>query len=898
MITVKRLYDVGGGGIVDYLLDSVADGPGTVHAQFEGTAYYTQAGTPAGRWLGAGLAGLGDGAGLQVGAIVSADQLRALIEAGQDPVSGQPLGRRFPAHVSAADRVRALVSALPSSLSPEERAARVAQIEREVARTTRSRAVHGFDFTFAPPKSVSVVWALGDAGVREQVEAAHHEAITHVVRLMEAHTVRTRQGSGGVVQTETRGIVAAAFDHWDSRAGDPHLHTHLVVANRVQAADGQWRTLDSHRALLPAQVAMSEAYDNHLMDGLAARLGVEWSVRSISRTGREHWEIDGVTDRLLETFSTRHADIEAAREQTDGAGHWDTDQRAWSATRPTKEHRSLADLTEQWRQRARVATGGRDPLRGVLGRPVPAPRTLSGARGTRTHPVRAADISSQDVEHLAATTLEALSTTRPSWTPWNVRAEAQRACRQLRFESPAQRDETTEAVTQAAIRASVRVDHAHHAHTPARYRRPDGSSRFVPENTEIYTTQALIDAEDDLVRLADDLTAPRLQSLSLPDEGPRLSPDQAAAIQSVATSGRRLDLIVGPAGAGKTTALRALVDQWKAQAGAVIALAPSSAAAEVLGESLGTGAENTAMWLTLRHADSERRARIDTLLDASRRLADGGRPRDVRTALQHADPDAFASLHPLVRRSTLRAAISARIDHLRSQPERAPLAAGDLVIVDEASMAATLPLHDIVTQAEAVGAKVLCVGDPDQLAAVEAGGGFGMLVDRRPDVPTLATIHRFTDAWQADASLGLRAGDRRAIAVYQGAGAIRSGERDDVLDQVHTAWRQETAAGRTSLMIASDNATAAELAARARADLVATGVVHGRQVRLADGNQAAAGDTGRHPQERTPPAIRQPLGAQRRHLDSTGRGHLRGHAGHPGQRPDQPRSPPSCGLRP
>lgn len=847
MITVKRLYDVGKGGIVDYLIDSVADGPRTgAHAHFEGTAYYTEAGTPPGRWVGSGLAGLGDGAGLEAGSLVSADQLRALIEAGEDPITGHALGRRFTLPVSTADRVRAMVRALPASLSQDERQARVSQIEREVARTARSRAVHAFDFTFSPAKSVSVVWALGDAGVREQVEAAHRDAIAHVIELMEAHTIRTRLGSGGVVQAETRGIVAACFDHWDSRAGDPHLHTHMVVANRVQGPDGGWRTLDSNGALLPAQVALSEAYDNHLMDGLAHRLGVAWSVRSISRTGREHWEIDGVPDSLLEAFSTRHADIEQARGQVDGPGHWDADDRAWASTRMAKEHRSLAELTQQWRQRAAQVTDSPDPLRGVLGRPLPAPGTLAGAKGTRAHPVRAADMAEQDLEHLANGVIEALTASRPSWTMWNVRAEAQRSCRSVRMESPAQRDQVTENVAKRVVSKSVRVDHATRAHTPARYRRPDGSSRFVPQNTEIYTVQALIDAEDDLVRISQDTTGPRLESLGrgqLSAGGRQLSPDQDQAVRSVATSGRYLDVMVGPAGAGKTTALRALVEAWQAQGAAVTALAPSAAAAQVLGDSLGAQAENTAMWLTLRRADAQRAEAIASLRAVDEQLANGGRLRAVRDQLAAADPTIASSLGPLTRRSTARAAIASRLESLQALKPRAPLGAGDLLIIDEASMAATLPLHDIVTQARNAGAKVLTVGDPDQLAAIEAGGAFGMLVDRRDDVATLRTIHRFTDAWQATASLALRAGDRRAIELYASQGAIRPGELDQVLEEVHSAWRTETSQGATSLMIAADNATAAELARRARADLIEDGIVHGREVALNDGNKASAGDT-------------------------------------------------------
>jgi conjugative relaxase-like TrwC/TraI family protein len=847
VITVKALYDTGreGTSIVDYLIESVADGPGQEHAHFDGTRYYTNAGTPPGRWLGGGLDGLGDDdRHLHAGRRVGADQLRALIQDGADPITHRPLGRAFPAHVSAADRVRALTDDLSAHLSADERAARIEQIERQVARTNKNRAVHGFDFTFAPPKSVSVVWALGDAGVREQVEAAHHDAINHVVDMMEADSIRTRQGAGGVVQTETRGVVAAAFDHWDSREGDPHLHTHLVVANRVQGLDGRWRTLDSRGALMPAQVALSEAYDNHLMDALSARLGVEWHVRSVSRTGREHWEIDGVDDRLLKVFSTRHAQIEAVREEAgaDGSGHWEADAKAWAGTRSDKKHHSLEELTRSWRERARQVAGDQ-PLRGVTGRPLPAPGTVPGQPGTRAHPVRAADITDDQVAQLAGGVLVALQSSRAHWSTWNIRAEAQRAARRIRFETPGQRDQFTGRLTEAVTARCVRVDYATTAHTPARYRRRDGSSRFVPENSEIFTTQVLLDAEDALVRWSRSTDAPRLANPgALASAGKRApSEDQLAAIEAVATSGRRLDLMVGPAGSGKTTALSALVEAWQAEhgAGSVTALAPSSAAAEVLGDSLGAPADNTAMWLTLRRAAAERDSHMDFLRQAGEWIDQGGRVADIRDSLAVVDP-ATAGLPD--RR--IRAAIDAALHRIENTPmQKARLEAGDLIIVDEASMAATIPLHEIVAQADAAGAKVLAVGDPDQLSAVEAGGAFGMLIDAQPEkVASLKTIHRFVDDWQGPASLALRAGDRRAVETYTTKGAVQAGTQEEVLDQVHAAWASETAQGRTSLMVAADNATAAELAARARADLKSAGKVHGREVTLADGNQASAGD--------------------------------------------------------
>lgn len=190
---------------------------------------------------------------------------------------------------------------------------------------------------------------------------------------------------------------------------------------------------------------------------------------------------------------------------------------------------------------------------------------------------------------------------------------------------------------------------------------------------------------------------PRLQTQTItskPDaEGRVLGQDQAAALASVAVSGRVVDVLVGPAGAGKTTAMNALRRAWEAShgAGSVVGLAPSAVAAQVLADDLGIAIENTAKWWTTH---------------------------------QHT---------------------SATFD------------AGLLVIIDEASLAGTLSRDRITQAAEEVGAKVLLVGDFAQLQSVDAGGGFSLLIHDRHDAPELVDVHRFTHAWVKTASLGAAA---------------------------------------------------------------------------------------------------------------------------------------------
>ena len=149
-------------------------------------------------------------------------------------------------------------------------------------------ATAGFDFTFSVPKSVSVLWGVADAGIQALIVDAHHAAVAEVLATSRA---RGRRHPGGMPTHETApsptydvaGVAATAYDHWDSRAGDPQLHTHVVVSNKVRTVfDGRWRTLDS-RPMLASVVALSEHYNAVLADRLTGSFGLEWEMRDAGR---------------------------------------------------------------------------------------------------------------------------------------------------------------------------------------------------------------------------------------------------------------------------------------------------------------------------------------------------------------------------------------------------------------------------------------------------------------------------------------------------------------------------------------------------------------------------------------------------------------------------------------
>ncbi|KXZ58679.1 ATP-dependent RecD-like DNA helicase [Brevibacterium ravenspurgense] len=170
--------------------------------------------------------------------------------------------------------------------------------------------------------------------------------------------------------------------------------------------------------------------------------------------------------------------------------------------------------------------------------------------------------------------------------------------------------------------------------------------------------------------------------------------------------------------------------------------------------------------------------------------------------------------------------------------------AGQLVIIDEASLAGTHSLDRITGLAEMAGAKVLLVGDYAQLQSVDAGGAFALLAGDRDDAPELIDIHRFSNEWEKTASLELRHGRTDIIDTYLDHGRIHDGGEDTMTDAAYAAWREDTAAGTSSVLIAETNETVTALNNRARTDLILDGALHpSREVELNDGSLAGVGDT-------------------------------------------------------
>lgn len=816
MMTIRRI-SLGAG--YRYLMESVAVGDGAIGAPSDLVAYYAATGTPPGIFLGAGVAGLG----LERGETVTEEHLFRMLGLLADPLTGQPLGSTpTKTTPTLSQRIATRVAQVPDELSPQQRAERIAAIEAdEKARTPKtSGPVAGFDLTFSPAKGISVAWALADPETKQIIFDCHHEAIEIVLAFAEAEVFHSRSGAGGIVEEDIEGIIAAAFTHFDSRTGDPQLHDHVVILNRARSvSDGKWRTLDS-RQLFKATVMLSELHQGVLADLLTARLGWGWDEQPGGRGERRRLEVAGVGPALLAEFSQRSTHIEERAATlidqfvaAQGRRPTATEvirlrQQATLETRPDKSHRSLGAMTLAWQHRAEPFVGDQPES------------WVASLAGRNDLPLLAlVDLADEMLADVATVALAKVAERRATFSRFNVAAEVHRQLHPVRFADPAERIATAGRAVDIAVGEARLLSPPELWHTPQRFRRADGTSRFRATGAEMYTTAATMEAEARLLAAGRQTSAPSVPTgVVAAVVAGRTSIDQAVAVEAIATSGRLVDLLVGPAGSGKTSTMAALRAVWEAEhgPGSVIGLAPSAAAAEVLGDELGIDTENTAKWLHEHRRQPARHAKLDEFANL---LAD-----------QRFSP-------------TGQAAIRRHLDQVEADLDQWQLKAGQLVIVDEASQAGTLALDELATTAADAGAKLLLVGDDAQLSAVEAGGMFKTLVaDRDGHAPTLTDVRRFVAQWEKHASLLLRAGDPAAIDAYQTHNRIVDGERDEILDAAYQAWRVDIEAGRTSLMIAPDTATVNELNRRARADLVAGGRVEAGGVDLSDGSAAGIGD--------------------------------------------------------
>jgi hypothetical protein len=521
-----------------------------------------------------------------------------------------------------------------------------------------------------------------------------------------------------------------------SRRLDPQVHTHAVIANRVMSPDGRWLALDA-RTLKLDQRTLSGLYHATLRTELTRRLGVAWRqpVNGIA-------EITDVDPAVLAEFSQRTGEVkrrveeklarfraDLEREPT-RREQWRLEREAAVDSRPGKDHaHTPGELHRDWRSRLQTLD-------------VEPAELVAGVTGRQR---RAMGIDPEAAAAMVDRALAALTEQQSTWRPAElVRELAATVPTTVTVDS----DQLVGFLQRLADDTVVTrcVDLSLPVPAGVALRR-DGRPVTEASIHRALTTEAILNEEERLMEWAQ-------QRRSLDDQVPQvpagrtgivdhngLSWGQAEACTAVCGLAP-LELIVGPAGTGKTTALAPAVDELQAHGRAVFGVAPTAAAAEVL-------ATETAM-----AADT-----LDKLLH------------------EHAQVD-------------------------RPPGPVFDLPGGSTVIVDEAGTVSTPKLAALARLADQRAWRVVLVGDPRQFSAVGRGGMFAHLIDTHGAIE-LDQVHRFANRWERETSLRLRNGDPSVLDEYHRQGRLHDGTHADMETEILESWSQTRRRGEAVALMAN-----------------------------------------------------------------------------------------------
>lgn len=703
-------------------------------------------------------------------------------------------------------------------LSPEQ----VKAIEIQTRKEAPS-ATHYYDLTFSAPKSWSVAHAslqvkaaeAREAGDLETAERFNKQAdqlwdcwksgVQAGIEHMQDEAGYTRKGhhgqkvdgrsSGEYVKTDK--FIVGAFAQHTSRQDDPQLHVHAPVLNKVLCRETDpvtgrerevWRALDGTGLYRHKQAA------GHLAERVAEQeleRVMGWRVEM--RPDGKAREIVGIDKDLRDSFSTRRVaitaevgDISKAFEEKYGVA-----PSAYTLARisedvslrqrKSKKHDAVSreTLLQRWEESNK--TRFRESLAEV-------PDRIAHESAVHDLHRPAKEFNPEVIQRRA---IAAVQEAKPTWTRPDLLVELNRQLPDTLggLERDQVRDLLNEladdALSPTADNGVVCTKAPALVEIAPELQRTDGTFKYDPDpkTFDRYATEAHLKVEERLAEFAGKKGAPTVPAELVEEVITRrgLKGKQAEFVREAATSGRRVDLLVGPAGAGKSYTMAALTEVWEAHEGRkVIGLASGERASQVLRDE---GIENV--------------SNISILLVKNQAMAEGKQIEN---------------------------------------PERYRIPKGALVIIDESGMTNNTDLDQVRALIEAAGAKCVPAGDHHQLTSVGAGGTFAAWVEDAPGVHVLDEVRRFRDTdpktgekivrqWEADASLQLRKGDSDCLAEYELHGRFDGGEAEEMTNKAYRAWLTDHLAGKGPLLIASDNKQVAELSARVRADLVLAGEV-------------------------------------------------------------------------
>ncbi len=709
--------------------------------------------------------------------------------------------------VSTEANVEKALAKLPADATPEQRKA----AELKVRQTAPKPRTY-YDVTFSASKSVSLLHAgfqaqavqLRAAGDEVGAVAAEKKAelvwdamstgtqagLNYLSReagyAREGRFANKPKSEGGITvgrRVEAPDLTIAQFRQHLSRDEDPQMHIHNMILNRVRVTSidpvtGQerekWLAIDGegiYRHSLAAGFIQERVTSEKLIRDL--EVAFEW------RPDGKALEVLGISEQVRDHFSKRRrtvlkgiADLAADYETAYGkspsphvlakmAQFVVLDKRAGK-----KEAVSRDDLLSRWE--SEVITDTRESLSAI-------PDSVAAA---------AAEQGVSDLlfnpQEVIAQAVEQIQSERSTFHKGHIMAAVAKALPpSLGGLEAHQIENLLEDLSNQAIEHGVgeaklvRLDPPAPVKVPAELTRSDGQSIYTRHAGQTYATEVQLSREDQLRQMAKDLGGrvlnPKLVEQCIATAG--LNELQAEAVRGITGAGRRADVLVGPAGAGKSRTVGALATAWEKDGGQVFGIANSEAATNVLRKEGLKNAANMAEFLTYN------------------RLAEQG----VR---------------------------GEKVDFYVPRP-------GQLIVVDEASMSSTNDLHEIRRIVQRAGADLLFTGDWAQTTSVGAGGMFKALADELPHAYELEEVMRFNAEWERDASLRLRAGDTSVLAEYEAHGRLHHGTWEEMLNASYQDWLADHMQGLDSVLITSTNETAFELATRAQQDLIRLGQVDG-----------------------------------------------------------------------
>jgi conjugative relaxase-like TrwC/TraI family protein len=614
-----------------------------------------------------------------------------------------------------------------------------------------------------------VLWALGGVTAATQVDAAHRAAVIAALTYLDLNAALSRTGTDGVEQITTEGLVAALFDHRTSRAGDPQLHTHALVPNKLLCVDGVWRTIDGHE-IYHHKKAAGAIYQAALRAELHSRLGVVFG--EVNAHGQA--EILGTPEELVAAWSKRTADIMAEAdpviaeyEAVLGRELTPTERAAVIKTavlktRDTKHPTpAMASLRVRWRIEA-----------GTLGWDAVTLHDTLTTAAAQTLPTGGDSGAEADLYAVAVT------------AAGRRRAVFSRA--DLTVQVAAQLP-VTAAATAEQVRAAVE-EHAGRGVGDSRGAAitlgPVVSGVTPRASDPRYTSVEVMNAEKLILGYAWRGRRPLgINPVDLNTRRPALAdlaPDQLDVVRDLITGDQLVIALTAPAGAGKTTTLGAATAIWTDYGYQVIGLAPSARAAAELAKATGGPTDTLAKWLH-----------------------------------QQRNPQ----LSP----------------HESNQKLPGQLTRDSVIIVDEASMASTLDLATLTHAVYQAHAKLILVGDPAQIGVINGPGGLLTALTAAGYGIELTNIHRFSQQWEADASLRLRAGDRTVIDTYSKHDRLHTvTDPDQATAAVFTHWQAARETGAQVMMLARTRDDVEELNSLAKTAAQLSGASHGPEVRIGD----------------------------------------------------------------